>query len=488
MSLSRLLLLSAAPLVPSARRRPWLQEWNSELWYVRQASHEQYDSLVARERAAIVFCAGAFRDAWCLWREHASALSPESQESHLYAPAAQSAWRCVGVLALLAMLSTAAALLIPRVRSAILPSAYRDTRSLVVFSRSGQPLDLPLISLRQVRLWQGRSQHFFSEFAFYAPATKPLFVASHYTPELRIARASANLFPLLGGALAGTQVTEPTLYVSEPVWQREFHSDPALLNTIVKVGIRKARLAGVLRPDQWRLPGTFDAWLLEPSASAIPGSTEGYVVARLLPAANNSTLGEQWNILAVEPAGGLASFQCTSVSIRDRAPQRLFLFALLLALLALPATTSLPLGEYPVQGSRISRSLRIRRWMFLSLKFGLLLPTLCFGAVTLAYAFPVDPTNSLYIQLTVSFLVGLFGFRWALSDQRHRCPVCLSTLTSPARVGEPSRNFLGWNGTELICTEGHGLLHVPELPTSWFGTQRWLYLDSSWSSLFLGTI
>jgi hypothetical protein len=32
--------------------------------------------------------------------------------------------------------------------------------------------------------------------------------------------------------------------------------------------------------------------------------------------------------------------------------------------------------------------------------------------------------------------------------------------------------------------DGHTLLHVPGLPTSWFGTQRWLYLDTSWGFLF----
>jgi hypothetical protein len=37
---------------------------------------------------------------------------------------------------------------------------------------------------------------------------------------------------------------------------------------------------------------------------------------------------------------------------------------------------------------------------------------------------------------------------------------------------------------ELICIGGHGLLHVPEMPTSWFSEQRWLYLDSSWEVLF----
>lgn len=60
-------------------------------------------------------------------------------------------------------------------------------------------------------------------------------------------------------------------------------------------------------------------------------------------------------------------------------------------------------------------------------------------------------------------------------------------LRCPARVGEPSRHFLTWNGTELICAGGHGLLHVPELPTSWFSKPRWLHLDASWNSIFLGT-
>ena len=41
-----------------------------------------------------------------------------------------------------------------------------------------------------------------------------------------------------------------------------------------------------------------------------------------------------------------------------------------------------------------------------------------------------------------------------------------------------------FDGTELIYRSGHGLLHIPELPASWFATQRWLCLDASWASLF----
>jgi hypothetical protein len=50
-------------------------------------------------------------------------------------------------------------------------------------------------------------------------------------------------------------------------------------------------------------------------------------------------------------------------------------------------------------------------------------------------------------------------------------------MAHPVQVGQPSRTFLAWNGTELVCERGHILLHIPEIPTSWFGAQRWVCLD-----------
>jgi hypothetical protein len=129
--------------------------------------------------------------------------------------------------------------------------------------------------------------------------------------------------------------------------------------------------------------------------------------------------------------------------------------------------------------------MRVRRWTFLCSKLTLLLVIVYFVSLDLAYVrATIDPFTSEYIQLVASFSICLFGLRWTLRDQRQRCPVCLGKLSHPARVGQPSRTFLAWNGTELICVGGHGLLHVPEMPTSWFSTQRWLYLDPSWDVLF----
>jgi hypothetical protein len=178
-------------------------------------------------------------------------------------------------------------------------------------------------------------------------------------------------------------------------------------------------------------------------------------------------------------------FFCLSLTERTRGPGDIFLFAVILACLALPATTSLPLGEYRVSSRKLPWSQRLRRWGFLGCKLALLLPIVYFVSLDLAHMrVTIDPFSAEYIQLLSSFSICLFGLRWSLRDQRQRCPVCLRKLTHPARVGQPSRTFLAWNGTELICVGGHGLLHVPEMPTSWFSTQRWLYLDPSWDVLF----
>ena len=482
-AISCTMLCCASSLVFRSKRSDWLQEWRSELWYVCRALREQGCSGFEVEKQATVFCLGAFRDAWCVRRQSKNTVTRPVRTS-------RSAMMCTAILALLVTLSVSTAWLLPNVRTVTQSWPYKGSREIVVLSPSGAPSqNVPLIRMKQFRVWQRRSRHMFSTLGFYEPVTKPVLVGSHYTQELTVARASANLFAMLGvrPSLAIANATEfPTLFVSESVWQRDFHGDTNLLGSTVEVGLRKARLVGIVSKAQWRLPGRFDAWLLEPGfdAPAITDNSRGFVVARLIPSARNFRLGERWTMSAPQPNGDMSEYACIAVSAMERAPFGIYVFTVLLALLALPATTSLPLGEYPVSGDQVSWSIRLRRWMFLAVKFSLILPTVYYGSLDLAHAATASPLTAEYIQIVSSFLMALFGFRWALRDQRKRCPVCLCTLTHPARVGQPSRNFLAWHGTELICAGGHGLLHVPELPTSWFATQRWLYLDPSWSALF----
>jgi hypothetical protein len=481
-----LMLRTASLLLPSGQRDVWLQEWRSELWYFTQAAVTEAKAFLPREREAAVFCVGAFHDAWYLRCERRALVTRSVRPS-------RSALRTATTLFALAMFSFVAALMLPRVTATISPSPYRDTRNLVLISPPGKFYqEAPLMRMHHLRFWQVRTSRMFSEFAFYDPIIKQVHAESVRTVELRIARTSANLFPMLGvqSSSAAVKTQLPILLISPAVWRRQFHGEAIAIGSTVKVGIRNAAFGGILADGQWRLPGSFDAWLIEPAieASVIPDTARGYILARRIPSAENVRLGEQWGMYAPEPDGGFESYEFTALSSTERVPAAIYIFTVLLALLALPATTSLPLGEYPAGAEHISWPLRLRRWMFLGIKFSLLLPMIYFVSLDVAYAAPFAPSRAQYIQIVTSFLMALFSFRWALKDQRRRCPVCLATLTNPVRVGEPSRSFLAWNGTELICSGGHGLLHVPELPTSWFATQRWLYLDSSWSGVFLGNV
>jgi hypothetical protein len=201
---------------------------------------------------------------------------------------------------------------------------------------------------------------------------------------------------------------------------------------------------------------------------------------------------EMWttcvHITANAPNDGEDDLLAIALDARKPGPETLFLFAGFLALLALPAITTVSLGEASVNPHRTSWLKRLHRWSFLSAKIALLVPTIYFVSLDLAYGCTlIAPEQAAYLQLLSTFSGCLFGLRWVLKDQRQRCPVCMRTVTHPAQVGVASRTFLDWNGTEMMCMGGHTLLHVPSLPTSWFSAQRWLYLDTSWTFLFAGS-
>jgi hypothetical protein len=173
-----------------------------------------------------------------------------------------------------------------------------------------------------------------------------------------------------------------------------------------------------------------------------------------------------------------------SISSTDFYHQSLIAFPLFLItpFPVLLAITSLSLGEFPAHSSLRAWKGRLRRGVFLSGKVALSMLIACCGFFILA-------SNCVTFIPAQLKLIGLlwgytFALRWSLNDQRRRCPVCLHLLTQPIWVGERSRYFLELNCTGCMCPQGHGFLYVPESPTSWFSTQRWLCLDSSFRGLF----
>ena len=280
----------------------------------------------------------------------------------------------------------------------------------------------------------------------------------------------------------------PAVILSYQTWRRDFAGDPEVAGRIVLIGNLSARVAGVMPFGAWRLPEDPDAWLLEPDsqlAAIASRSARGYLIAHLTPLGEAAMQGECIPISVRAAEDDDLEFYGVSFAHRLKGPWGLFEFALILSLLALPAVTSVTMGESNYSHHRPSYKRTLYRWAFLGAKFALVASIAYFVSLDLAYwnASNYSPVAE-FSQLAWSFTICLFGFRWALADQRQRCPVCLRRVSHPAHVGLASRTFLGWNGTEMICMGGHTLLHVPALPTSWFSGQRWLYLDSSWDFLF----
>ena len=165
--------------------------------------------------------------------------------------------------------------------------------------------------------------------------------------------------------------------------------------------------------------------------------------------------------------------------IRQGGYQNLPLVCFCMALLSLGVLSSvrpLRLGEYPVNRHAPAAPLRLLRWVFLVVKIALVVSIAMCGPLALGSIVPPLATWGMFLGL-------FFGFRWALADQRERCPVCLRLLSNPTRIGDPSQTFLGWYGTELVCSHGHGFLYVPGTSISWYETQRWQYLDPTWNHL-----
>ena len=480
------LLRAASWLAPASERAEWLREWRSELWHVRRERTAQRAVSWQGEREVTLFCLGAFRDALCL-RRHA-AIHERRTEATSTSPV-----QCILCMALVLIASFTLSLLLPGVRDANEASRGRIDPGLILIEHPDSGTNSKAtVSAAEFDGWRARRQRYFDRFAFYSIARESVTTAEG-NALWTVAHATANLFPLLGVPLrfsaspAGADGSAADAILSCEAFERDFEANPRVAGSMMRVGRRLARIAGVAPCGAWPLPGKVDLWLLQPESAVAPG-TVGYVVAHLTAAGRAEMFEPNTSITAYGAGDSEIDFVGVALQAHTRVPFDFYRFALLLAFLCLPAVTSVSMGEYSFNSHKPSWPRRLCRWSFLCAKIGLLLPIVYYVPLDLAWwHISTSSFASEYAQLIASFLLCLFGMRWVLLDQRQRCPVCLRCVTHPAQVGHASRTFLSWNGTELICMGGHTLLHVPGLPTSWFGAQRWLYLDASWDFLFAGS-
>lgn len=352
----------------------------------------------------------------------------------------------------------------------------------------------PTISFVEFRSWASQQQRFFSALAFYRMTDERVQVGGLSLGEWHVAHATGNLPGLLGAEAAQdapeSDASLPRVVISRSMWRRFFHANPAVIGQKITIAHHNLRISGIAPAGASQLPGHADLWVTE-SATALgraTSSAKGHVLALLSPAGQAEMSGDAVEITAYTDGGDPIAYHGVGLSPSTGGPLAIYLFALLLSVLALPAITSVFQTESSFDLHRPSAAARLKRLAFLATKLGVIAALGYWAAIDIAYCgFQNYSGAAEFLQFVSTFCICLFGFRWTLVDQSRRCPVCLRIVTHPAQVGIASCTFLGWNGTEMICTGGHALLHVPSLPTSWFSSQRWMYLDTSWDFLFADT-
>jgi hypothetical protein len=135
-------------------------------------------------------------------------------------------------------------------------------------------------------------------------------------------------------------------------------------------------------------------------------------------------------------------------------------------------------------GSISRRRYWIKRQLFLIAKMSLVLSLAFLLSADICH--PIHallPITADLLQVLSFVILALIGLRWTFLDQEQRCKQCIHSLATPARVGRPSHNLLEWNGTELLCKQGHGLLSIPEMETSWCQSSHWVDQSSDWTQV-----
>jgi hypothetical protein len=450
------LLWGASLLVPSPRRSEWSEEWRTELWYVlRECS--SITSLDPRSMLeATAFCIGAYRDAIWLRKRAWQNRSPLAR------------FRGSPVVCLLFLIAIFfSAWWIERVSARV--SAVKELSRIRVYSL---PLSEEAIAPSDcsigVRAHDAAGSEFedehhcFDGFSHYRIGNEKVWGRGVPKTQWIIAHASSGFFEVLHlpvRFIDAARINEhklPHIVLSEETWNRDFGGDPKIVDTQLRVGSVDAVIVGVASRSASSLPGNASGWLVD-SDSSLASDGAQFVVGHL------TSLGYFW----AGPRWALS------------------LFGIILAVLVMPCIVHSTIGGYCEGARKPSLMRRSRFWAFLITKIAILLAIVYFSSVDLGYSLaqPSSPFSGL-VQGISAFVVCLWGLSWALHDQQHRCPVCLRRMRYPVEVGQVSRTFLSWNGTELVCERGHILLHIPEIPTSWFGARRWVCLDRSWQFLF----
>lgn len=482
------MILVAARLVPAKQREEWQREWRAEIWHRWQFLFH-VGAWDGREARLLIYaCLGAFADAgWHLTSEET--LQNRVRE-RLRLP-----WTCLAGLGFLLLVLAVASAGLPATRSLFaFQEGLASSRLIFIWLHPsagggdrGLPSDLPAA-------WRSHSQ-LLEDVAGFTTGHREVSSANHRPARLLVVAAEQSLFQTLETRPALGSVPKRTgVVLTDAVWRSMFHRDRAVIGAPVRIGRELYHVAAVL-PKNFRFLTREPAiYLSERFIPALP-PTRMMVVARAKPGVSVDRLDRELTRIAQDATYYFFRSEFRYASVNSTVWMPVFVFGITAALSALLviAVSRVRIRRLRFAFRLENRRASLTRTAFFVAKAGLALAFVflagleCTRSQSALLFASWDPANG--PVLVWFYILGTMGvWFWSLADQRARCRVCLRLLCFPVRIGCPGCLLLDWSGTELLCTEGHGVLHVPHLAPSWDEeSDRWIALDDSWQELFAHT-
>lgn len=430
----------AGLLVPHKRRAEWMREWLAELHYAE--AH-------ASEARSFAFARGAFHDA--VWQQRDFWTRKQTQRL------LQSPSFCLGSLAGVLLILALSSGLLRLTRMALEPAPYREGSQIVTIAQAATIATRTGVPEGDVALWRKSAQ------SIEALATY------RWNPEGTVADVSANFFDVLGAGAGFRNCSEACV-----VLNYDFARSSGNPATVTVEG-KPYGVTGIAPRGFWFLSPNVRMWRIVPPD---PKARTG-VVARLRA---DSTIDEAASELGLILRNAGESdwesiFELTAVQPRVRFVFWVFGFSVMLAvLIVLPILRlRMPKWNPAAAGFFLAKTcLALLAVLLVGIEFT--------GASSITMLGGADGYTAVSTWLFVMGSTGVLA--WSIADQRQRCRVCLKRLGLAAHVGCTGCLLLDWAGTELVCVEGHGMLHVPEMAVCWQDPDRWTFLDETWQELF----
>lgn len=482
--LCNLMVHIAARLVPAVQRGEWQREWLAEIWHRWQFLFYAGVWDNRESRALMRNCLGVFPDA--IWH---FALQDSVQEK--VRGWARSPWSCLGAIGILITALAVVTGGFPATRQ-ILFSASHPANDRLLFiwlhptlggGDKALPSDVPPAWASHSKLLESVAGFRITRQQIVSPAdavTHPLVIATEPT-LFNVLRAVPSL---------GAIPVESGVVIDQRAWKALFHNNPKIVGSNILIGKETYPVAAVL-------PDSFYFLTRQPSIFIVTRWPSGRVdvIARLRPGVTPAQLDRELVTISEGVTYYFFKSQLRMSFVKDTlwTPLGLFGVAVFAAAFLCFWAAHVHLRQIRLAFEPTRRKAAMRRGLFFAAKVLLALVFVFVAGLEWARSQSAilfasrDPAGGPFL-LWLYILAAMGVFFWALADQRARCRVCLRLLCFPVRIGCPGCLLLDWSGTELLCTEGHGVLHVPHMAPSWDEeSERWITLDESWKSLFAPT-